>query len=179
MWTIFGNLTIEWTTHVNQVYTDTVQSSIMSQVENRVLETRTRCVLVCLSLPYLMLREALGIMGSESDVRSFSDIYPHVQAINCNKSLKPHFTISQDELQFFVCLVQGSQRKNWLLSALVWGIRLSRGRIPRLTSDTFKCCHKDTERGNRDFCLSRSHYTNTDSANKERAPGAGIEPTTC
>ena len=74
--------------------------------------------------------------------------------------------------------------KNWLLSALVWGIRLSRGRIPRLTSDTFKCCHKDnchkdTERGNCDFCLSRSHYTNTDSASKERAPGAGIEPTTC
>ena len=38
---------------------------------------------------------------------------------------------------------------------------LSSGRRPRLTSDSFTCCHAETEWGDHDFCLSRSHYTDT------------------
>ena len=39
--------------------------------------------------------------------------------------------------------------------------RLYRGRVPKLTSDNCTCCHTETERGYQDFCLSRSHYTDT------------------
>ena len=36
--------------------------------------------------------------------------------------------------------------------------RLNLARVPRLTSDNCTCCHTDSERGDHDFCLSRSHY---------------------
>ena len=36
---------------------------------------------------------------------------------------------------------------------------LYRGRVPRLTSDNFTCCHTQDRAGDHDFCLSRSHYT--------------------
>ena len=39
--------------------------------------------------------------------------------------------------------------------------RLFRGRVSRLTPDNFTCCHTETERGDHDFCLSPSHYTET------------------
>ena len=38
--------------------------------------------------------------------------------------------------------------------------------------------HTETERGENDFCLSRSHCTGTDQTSRERAPGTGIESTT-
>ena len=38
------------------------------------------------------------------------------------------------------------------------------------------CCHTATEWGDHDFCLNRSHYTDIDSTNRERAPGAAVEP---
>ena len=41
--------------------------------------------------------------------------------------------------------------------------RLYRGRAPR-------------QLGDHDFCLSRSHYTDTDPTSRERAAAAGIEP---
>ena len=37
---------------------------------------------------------------------------------------------------------------------------------------------RQTERGDFDFCLSRSHYTDTDPISKERAATAGIVPAT-
>ena len=49
--------------------------------------------------------------------------------------------------------------------------RLSRGRVPRLTSDNFTCCHTETKRGDHFFCLSQSHYTDTDPNSRERARG--------
>ena len=36
----------------------------------------------------------------------------------------------------------------------------------------------ETERGDHDFCLSRSHYTDNDPTSRERAATAGIEPRT-
>ena len=53
--------------------------------------------------------------------------------------------------------------------------RLSRGRVPRLTSDNFTCCHPETEWKEHDFCLSRS-YTDTNPTIRRWAPGTGIEP---
>ena len=71
---------------------------------------------------------------------------------------------------FFVCLFC------FLTSSST--TRLCRGRVPRLTSDNFTCCHTETERGDHDFCLSRLHYTYTDPTSRERAATAGIEPRT-
>ena len=58
----------------------------------------------------------------------------------------------------------------WFLNVLA-ATRLSRGQIPRLKSDNCMCCHTDTERGDHDFCLSQSHYTDTDPNSRERARG--------
>ena len=44
--------------------------------------------------------------------------------------------------------------------------RLYRGRVPRLTSDNFTCCHT---RLDHNFCLRRSHHTDTDLTSRERA----------
>ena len=63
----------------------------------------------------------------------------------------------------------------YLLSFFVFGFlmsssttRLYHGWVPRLTSDNFK-------RGDHDFCLRRSHYTDTDTTSRERVATAGIE----
>ena len=50
--------------------------------------------------------------------------------------------------------------------------RLSRGRVTRLKSDNFTCCHTGTKRGDHDSCLSRSHYTDTDQQ-EECGPKSG------
>ena len=47
------------------------------------------------------------------------------------------------------------------------GIRLPR--IQRQASDNFTCCHAETERGDHDFCLSPSHYTDINQTTRERA----------
>ena len=64
-------------------------------------------------------------------------------------------------------------------------LSLSSSRVfPRLTSDNFTCCHTaahsthETERGDHDFCLRQSHYTDTDPTSRERAATAAIEPST-
>ena len=54
--------------------------------------------------------------------------------------------------------------------------RLYRGRVPRLTSDIFMCCHTEKERGDHDFCLSyRSCFTdiNPTRSSRERAQQGG------
>ena len=57
--------------------------------------------------------------------------------------------------------------------------RLYRGRAPRQERLTILCAAThETELGDHDFCLSRSHYTDTDPACRERAATAGIEPGT-
>ena len=58
--------------------------------------------------------------------------------------------------------------------------RLYRGRPSRLTSDNYKRCNTRGRTGRpcHDFCLSRSHYTDTDPTRRERAAAAGIEPGT-
>ena len=53
---------------------------------------------------------------------------------------------------------------------------LSRGRVPRLTSDIFTCCHTGTESWDHDFCLSRSHCNHTGPNSEKRAPGTRFEP---
>ena len=56
--------------------------------------------------------------------------------------------------------------------------RLYRGRVPRLTSDNLCAVTHETERGNQDFCLSRSHYTDTDPTSRERVVTAGSDSRT-
>ena len=55
--------------------------------------------------------------------------------------------------------------------------RLYRGRAPRQERLTIlRAATHETELGDHDFCLSRSHYTDTDPTCRERAATAGIEP---
>ena len=58
--------------------------------------------------------------------------------------------------------------------------RLYRGRATRQTVWQFYVlpATHDTELGDHDFCLSRSHYTDTDPTSRKRAASAGIEPGT-
>ena len=50
--------------------------------------------------------------------------------------------------------------------------------VPRLTSDNFTCCHTEIERGDHDFVLSRSHYTDSDTeqTNRERMRRSNPRP---
>ena len=55
--------------------------------------------------------------------------------------------------------------------------RLYRGRAPRQERLTIlRAATHETELGDHDFCLSRSHYTDTDPTCRERAATAGFEP---
>ena len=57
--------------------------------------------------------------------------------------------------------------------------RLYRGRAPRQERLTIlRAATHETDLGDHDFHLSRSHYTDTDSTCRERAATAGIEPGT-
>ena len=57
--------------------------------------------------------------------------------------------------------------------------RLYSRRVQRLTSDSFfRAATHETERGHHGFCISRSHYTDTDPTSREREATAGIEPRT-
>ena len=51
--------------------------------------------------------------------------------------------------------------------------RVYSGRLTNLSAATHV-----TKRGDHDFCLSRSHYTDTDPTSRERAATAAIEPRT-
>ena len=56
--------------------------------------------------------------------------------------------------------------------------RLSHGRVPRLKSDNFTCCHTEIQRVDHGFCLNRSYYIDTDPTSCgswEQAPGGGID----
>ena len=69
----------------------------------------------------------------------------------------------------------------WLVGFLTSSstTRLYRGRAPRQERLTIlRAATHETELGDHDFCLSRSHYTDTDPACRERAATAGIEPGT-
>ena len=71
----------------------------------------------------------------------------------------------------FVCLV------GFLTSSST--TRLYRGRAPRQERLTIlRAATHETELGDHDFCLSRSHYTDTDPTCRERAATAGIKPGT-
>ena len=71
----------------------------------------------------------------------------------------------------FVCLV------GFLTSSST--TRLYLGRAPRQERLTIlRAATHETELGDHDFCLSRSHYTDTDPTCRERAATAGIEPGT-
>ena len=77
-------------------------------------------------------------------------------------------------LTFFVCFVC---LFGFLTSSST--TRLYRGRAPRQERLTIlRAATHETELGDHDFCLSRSHYTDTDPTCRERAATAGIEPGT-
>ena len=66
----------------------------------------------------------------------------------------------------------------WLVGFLTSSstTRLYRGRAPRQERLTILCAAThETELGDHDFCLSRSHYTDTDPTSREPAATAGIE----
>ena len=90
--------------------------------------------------------------------------------------VRPHLELeTQHDPPFwkvlFVCLV------GFLTSSST--TRLYRGRAPRQERLTIlRAATHETELGDHDFCLSRSHYTDTDPTCRERAATAGIAPGT-
>ena len=81
------------------------------------------------------------------------------------------FLLSHSSWGKFVCLF------GFLTSSST--TRLYRGRAPRQERLTIlRAATHETELGDHDFCLSRSHYTDTDPTCRERAATAGIEPGT-
>ena len=66
----------------------------------------------------------------------------------------------------------------WFLNVLVNNEAISRTgpKSERLT--ILHAATHETELGDHDLCLSRSHYTDTDLTSRERAATAGIEPGT-
>ena len=81
----------------------------------------------------------------------------------------PLFFDPRSESSLLVCLF------GWLVGFLTSSstTRLYRGKIPRLTSDNFTCCHTRDWAGDHDFCLSRSHYTDTNPTSRERESNPG------
>ena len=71
-----------------------------------------------------------------------------------------------------------SEVVGWFLNVLVNYLVISRtgSKTERLTM--LRAATHETELGDHDLCLSRSHYTDTDPTSRERAATAGIEPGT-
>ena len=87
------------------------------------------------------------------------------------KASRPCLKTNSLSCLLFVCLV------GFLTSSST--TRLYRGRAPRQERLTIlRAATHETELGDHDFCLSRSHYTDTDPTCRERAATAGIEPGT-
>ena len=84
---------------------------------------------------------------------------------NISKKKHGDETPSVERKSELVCLF------GWFLNVLVTWIY--HGRVPILRPATH-----ETEQGDHDFCLSRSHYTDTDPTRRERVDRAGIEPMT-
>ena len=87
------------------------------------------------------------------------------------KKLYLVLVLVQNHKTHFVCLF------GFLTSSST--TRLYRGWAPRQERLTIlRAATHETELGDHDFCLSRSHYTDTDPTCRERAATAGIEPGT-
>ena len=85
------------------------------------------------------------------------------------------------ELYHRYWLLKHGSHVGWLFGFLTSSstTRLYRGRAPRQERLTIlRAATHETELGDHDFCLSRSHYTDTDPTCRERAATAGIEPGT-
>ena len=83
--------------------------------------------------------------------------------------------------QYYVSEIIRSKHNSLLFGFLTSSstTRLYRGRAPRQERLTIlRAATHETELGDHDFCLSRSHYTDTDPTCRERAATAGIEPGT-
>ena len=85
--------------------------------------------------------------------------------------MRKSFPKRKEAYSMFVCLF------GFLTSSST--TRLYRGRAPRQERLTIlRAATHETELGDHDFCLSRSHYTDTDPTCREWAATAGIEPGT-
>ena len=75
-------------------------------------------------------------------------------------------------------ILQGVCLFGWFLNVLINYYVISRTgpKTERLT--ILRAATHETELGDHDFCLSRSHYTDTDPTSRERAATTGIEPGT-
>ena len=86
--------------------------------------------------------------------------------------------LKEDKIRFKCNVTAGSRSVVCLFGFLTSSstTRLYRGRAPRQERLTIlRAATHETELGDHDFCLSRSHYTDTDPTCRERAATAGIE----
>ena len=91
--------------------------------------------------------------------------------MRASSTLTCHKDIPMLKACLFVCLF------GFLTSSST--TRLYHGRAPRQERLTIlRAATHETELGDHDFCLSRSHYTDTDPTCRERAATAGIKPGT-
>ena len=100
-------------------------------------------------------------------MRVFSLFFPNLDDLVFSvMSLYLHSVVSSAMVvDFFV----------WFLNVLInyWAISWTGPKTERRT--ILRVATHETELGDHDFCLSRSHYTDTDPTSKERAATAGIE----
>ena len=54
--------------------------------------------------------------------------------------------------------------------------RLSHGQVPRLMSDNLSCCETEIKQENHNFCVRRSHFTDSDLSSRERCSKQGSNP---
>ena len=93
----------------------------------------------------------------------------------CSFYVTDLFHVYSKNLSLFVCLFVCLF--GFLTSSST--TRLYRGRAPRQERLTIlRAATHETELGDHDFCLSLSHYTDTDPTFRKRAATAGIEPGT-
>ena len=95
-------------------------------------------------------------------------IEPHISNQSICQTLSQFLRLPR----LFACLFV------WFLNVLVKNQAISRTgpKTERLT--ILRAATHETELGDHGFCLSRSHFTDTDPTSRERAATAGIEPGT-
>ena len=91
--------------------------------------------------------------------------------------MKSETWLCSNTVKHFLCVVRlFAHTHTHIVLRYLLTTRLYRRQAPRLTSDYFTCCHTETERGDRDLCLSRSHYTDTDPTSRKRACDSNSRP---
>ena len=105
-------------------------------------------------------------MRCVAEVSSFNLMYNLCMYYEKQKSYdKTELTFQPTLVEF--CLF------GWFLNASS-ASKLYRGWVLRMTSDNFTCCHTRDGAGRHDFCLTHSHYTDTDPTSRKRESNPGL-----